>query len=193
MSEKNERNESRNPDEIEADIHETRAHLDHTLHELENRLSPKQFMDSIYEQARNGGANEFFANLGKTIKENPVPFLLTGIGVGWLMMAHRKTNQQSTGQESHGSSYDSSNYRASTTMPARPTASTSAPPPQAGNANRPVETSGSAATPSAIKGTKATHTGTATTSSTTTPTRADTVGEATHLGTGQDGQSPTRT
>ncbi|QJQ96315.1 MULTISPECIES: DUF3618 domain-containing protein [Halomonadaceae] len=81
-------NGRRSPDEIETEIHETRAKLDNTLTELENRLSPAKIMDSAYHHFRNGGANEFFASLGKTIKENPVPFLVTGIGLGWLALSH---------------------------------------------------------------------------------------------------------
>lgn len=96
------KNDSRSPDEIEAEIHRTRQHMNDTLHELEKKLSPKQIMDTAYDRVRNGGANEFLTTFGKTVKQNPVPFLLTGVGLGWLMMSHTQTNQKAPGQQRHG-------------------------------------------------------------------------------------------
>ncbi|MGM0832762.1 MAG: DUF3618 domain-containing protein [Pseudomonadota bacterium] len=85
-------NQHRHPDDIEKDIHQSRERLDSTLHKIEERFSPDQLLHTTYDYLRQGGANEFFSNLGTTIKQNPVPVLLTGAGLGWLML--RQSNPQ---------------------------------------------------------------------------------------------------
>ncbi|RUR53035.1 DUF3618 domain-containing protein [Vreelandella populi] len=83
----------RSTEEIEKDIHRSRERLDSTLHEIEDRFSPQQLLNTSYDYIRHGGANEFVSNLGNTIKQNPVPFLVTTAGLGWLMIAQRNPNQ----------------------------------------------------------------------------------------------------
>jgi hypothetical protein len=78
------------PDEIEQDIAKTRAHIDRTLDVLTARLSPGALVDQALQTARDTGG-EFTLNLGRTIRENPVPAALVGIGVGWLMLAGRRS------------------------------------------------------------------------------------------------------
>ncbi len=77
------------PDEIEQDIAGTRAHIDRTLDVLTARLSPSGLVDQALRTARDTGG-EFTLNLGRTIRENPVPTALLGLGLGWLMLAGRK-------------------------------------------------------------------------------------------------------
>ena len=83
----------RNPEEIEKDINQSRERLDSTLHEIEERFSPQQLLNTSYEYLRHGGANEFVANLSTTIKQNPLPFLVTTAGLGWMMLSQRQPNQ----------------------------------------------------------------------------------------------------
>lgn len=90
-------NQPRSPEEIENEIHETRERLDHTLHELEERFSPQQLMNTTYEYLRQGGANDIASTVGRTIKDNPLPIMVTGIGLGWLLISQRKSNQHDSG------------------------------------------------------------------------------------------------
>lgn len=83
----------RNSEEIERDINQSRERLDSTLHKIEERFSPQQLLNTSYEYLRHGGTNEFVSNLGTTIKQNPLPFLLTSAGIGWLMLAQRNPNE----------------------------------------------------------------------------------------------------
>lgn len=99
----------RSTEEIEKDINQSRERLDSTLHELEERFSPQQLLNTSYEYIRHGGANEFVTNLGTTIKQNPLPFLLTSAGIGWLMLAQRKPNQGRS-QQQYASDIDQSFY-----------------------------------------------------------------------------------
>lgn len=77
------------PDEIEQDITKTRAHIDRTLDVLAARLSPGSLVDQALRTARDTGG-EFTLNLGRTIRDNPVPTALLGVGLGWLMLAGRR-------------------------------------------------------------------------------------------------------
>ncbi|WP_445156797.1 DUF3618 domain-containing protein [Halomonas sp. E14] len=79
----------RKPEEIENEIYQARARLDETLHEIEERFSPQQLMNATYDYLRHGGAHEIADSLGRTVRENPLPVVLTGVGLGWLMLSQR--------------------------------------------------------------------------------------------------------
>ncbi|EHJ93528.1 DUF3618 domain-containing protein [Vreelandella boliviensis] len=97
----------RNSEEIEKDINQSRERLDTTLNEIEERFSPQQLLNTSYEYLRHGGANEFMANLGTTIKQNPLPFLVTTAGLGWMMLSQRQPNR---GQHQFASDTDQRFY-----------------------------------------------------------------------------------
>jgi hypothetical protein len=79
----------KSPDEIEQDIAATREHIDRTLDVLTARLSPSGLVDQALHIARDTGG-EFTLNLGRAIRDNPVPTALIGVGLGWLMFAGRR-------------------------------------------------------------------------------------------------------
>jgi ElaB/YqjD/DUF883 family membrane-anchored ribosome-binding protein len=76
--------------EIEAEIERTRAEMDATLSAIESRLTPGQLLDQGMDYLRNSGGGEFVSNLGATVRRNPVPVTLAGIGIAWLMAANRR-------------------------------------------------------------------------------------------------------
>ncbi|QJQ96318.1 MULTISPECIES: DUF3618 domain-containing protein [Halomonadaceae] len=84
----------RSPEQIEAEIKQSRAHLNDTMHALEDRLSPRRVKQRAYHYGHHNGINEFFSNLGQEIRQHPLPFLVTGVGLGWLFMSQRKASQQ---------------------------------------------------------------------------------------------------
>ncbi len=94
MTDHNDHQDQRSAEEIEKDIHRSRERLDSTLHEIEERFSPQQLLNTSYDYIRHGGANEFVSNLSTTIKQNPLPFLVTTAGLGWLMLAQRNPGSQ---------------------------------------------------------------------------------------------------
>lgn len=84
----------RTPSEIERDIATTRAEMSQTIDAIQERLSPGQLVDQAlhYFKGGNGraltdGAAEFGQNLGRTIRDNPVPLALVVTGLAWLMLA----------------------------------------------------------------------------------------------------------
>lgn len=150
------RYQQRRVDELEADIRQSRAHLNDTLHELESRLSPAQLKRSVtaHMPARNGGEQGFFDSLSRSIREHPMPVLLTGVGLGWLVVSQLRSGSPEHSREGSAGLP----VPRGTTIPARQEA------PQ-----RMV----------------ATHLGTRQGRGNVSPHRPDAIGEATHLGTGQ--------
>ena len=144
-------NERRQPDEIESDIYATRARLDDTLHELEERFSPHYLMDTAFNYVRQGGANDVMAHVGRTVKRNPIPVMLTGIGLGWLMLSQRNS-------KSHAD-------RGTTNLPVRQAETTSVPatthepPPTQTMAQPPRRSVGASATEPGTTGAGTTSTG----------------------------------
>lgn len=84
MNERTNYDSDREPAELERDIDRTRASLGRTVDELEQRLSPGQLLDQALQMTREHGG-EFATNLGRSVKNNPVPMLLTGVGLTWMI------------------------------------------------------------------------------------------------------------
>jgi hypothetical protein len=72
---------------LEQEIAEARDRMTEDIEELRLRVTPGQLVDQITDYARDGAAGEFVTNLGREIRQNPLPLLLAGIGIGWLIVA----------------------------------------------------------------------------------------------------------
>jgi hypothetical protein len=94
-------NESRNPEQIERELEETRTNVDKTINALQEKVSPGQMIDETLGYLSKGseGPKEYFANLGDTLKENPVPTALIAMGIGWLFVSG--SNSRSRNYEGH--------------------------------------------------------------------------------------------
>jgi ElaB/YqjD/DUF883 family membrane-anchored ribosome-binding protein len=79
----------KSPDELEREIETQRASISNLVDSLENRFTPGQLFDQALAYTKGHGA-PFFQNLGATVKNNPVPTVLTGIGLAWLAMSQNK-------------------------------------------------------------------------------------------------------
>lgn len=80
----------RSPEEIQQDIRQTRSQMDDTLDAIQRRLSPSNLMDEALNYLRHGGGTEFTHNFNESVKRNPVPTALVGIGLAWLMMSGKE-------------------------------------------------------------------------------------------------------
>ena len=72
-------------DRIEADINRSRHALNDTIEQLGGKLSPGQMLDEALGLAQ-GQAGQFTGNLGRQVRDNPLPVLLIGAGIGMLFM-----------------------------------------------------------------------------------------------------------
>lgn len=80
-------------EELERETRRTRGRLTATIEQLRVRMTPGQLIDQMIDYTREGPAAEFLRNLGREVRENPVPLVLIGIGVAWLMVASSRTSR----------------------------------------------------------------------------------------------------
>ena len=73
---------------IERDLDQTRSRLGSHLNELQGRLSPGQVIDDMMTYFRGSEGADFGRNLMESVRSNPLPAALTGIGLAWLMASN---------------------------------------------------------------------------------------------------------
>lgn len=95
-------NESKSPEDLEREVDQARNRLGRIASELSDRLSPGELMDQALGMAREHGG-EFGRNLGAQVKNNPMPMILTSIGISWMMMSSGKSSGGS-GTTAYGTS-----------------------------------------------------------------------------------------
>ena len=77
------------PAELEREVRESRADVERTLDAIQDRLSPGQLVDQVARYMRDNGG-EFARNFGDTVRQNPVPVVLVGVGLAWMMLGSRR-------------------------------------------------------------------------------------------------------
>ena len=78
---------------IEREVEQTRRQLSGTLEELRGRMTPGRVVDEVIDYTRDSTAAEFCRNLGREVRENPLPVVLIGIGIAWLLAASSRTSR----------------------------------------------------------------------------------------------------
>src|SRR3712207_1723820 len=76
-----------------AEIERTRADMSETVDAIQERLSPENLKEQAKDRVKEatvGKAQEAGSGLVDTIRQNPLPAALTGIGLGWLFVNARK-------------------------------------------------------------------------------------------------------
>ncbi len=94
-------------DRIEADVQQSRHRLNDTLSELGSKLSPGQILDEGLGLLR-GQAGQFAGKLGRQVRDNPLPVLLVGAGIAWLVASNRMGQSSSEHSEE---AYNQRRYR----------------------------------------------------------------------------------
>jgi ElaB/YqjD/DUF883 family membrane-anchored ribosome-binding protein len=77
-------------DQIERKLEQDREHLRETLGALEDKMSPGRLLDEAMAHF-NTGPKAFASDLTGQIRDNPMPALLTSVGLAWLMMSNGKS------------------------------------------------------------------------------------------------------
>lgn len=83
--------------DLEREGDELRADMDRTLNRIERELSPDKLMDRSMEFFREHGG-DFVKEAGATVRNNPVPVLLTAVGVIWLTAAVASSRSTARGR-----------------------------------------------------------------------------------------------
>jgi ElaB/YqjD/DUF883 family membrane-anchored ribosome-binding protein len=83
----NAHDENLQPEHIESEIAHTRAEVSSTIDAIQRKLTPGQLMDQAVDYFRTSAPADFGANLSRSIRDNPIPVALVGVGIAWLMMS----------------------------------------------------------------------------------------------------------
>jgi ElaB/YqjD/DUF883 family membrane-anchored ribosome-binding protein len=75
---------------IERDLGRTRARLDANIDTLQQKFAPGDLVDQAVNYFKEGGGMEFGRDLGRSVRANPLPIALIGVGLGWLMLSGKK-------------------------------------------------------------------------------------------------------
>ena len=78
----------KSPEVLQHEVDAARERLGVRLDTLSHRLSPGELLDQALSTVKEHGG-EFSHNLGSQVKQNPLPMILTGVGLSWLMMGTR--------------------------------------------------------------------------------------------------------
>jgi ElaB/YqjD/DUF883 family membrane-anchored ribosome-binding protein len=79
-------------EDLRAEIQRTRSHMESTVSELQERLSPshvKRELQSKVSDVTVGKVKRASGNFVDMVKENPVPSALAALGIGWLLISRR--------------------------------------------------------------------------------------------------------
>ena len=92
---------SDDPREIEQKIDQKRADISYTLRQLEAQISPNHYMNQGLGIVREHG-NDLIRTVGRTFKENPAPFIVSGAALAWLALS--ASSRQGSAHNSDGGS-----------------------------------------------------------------------------------------
>ncbi|RUT28613.1 DUF3618 domain-containing protein [Arsenicitalea aurantiaca] len=70
--------------QLEREVEAQRHRVEDTIDQIGQRLSPGQLVDELMNYTKSGGG-EFAANLGNSLKANPLPVALMGVSLAWLI------------------------------------------------------------------------------------------------------------
>ena len=79
-----------------AEIERTRADMSETVDAIQDRLSPESLKEQAKDRVKEatvGKAQGAGSTIVETVRANPVPAALTGIGLGWLLVSARRQSQ----------------------------------------------------------------------------------------------------
>src|SRR3712207_1087798 len=79
------------------EIERTRADMSETVDAIQERLSPENLKEQAKDRVKEatvGRAQEAGSGIVETIRANPLPAALTGIGLGWLLVSARRSRSE---------------------------------------------------------------------------------------------------
>lgn len=79
----------KSPETIEREIDAQRASIGNIVDALESKFTPGQVFDQALSFMQSNGTT-FLSNLGTSVRNNPVPAVVTSVGLLWLMMSQNR-------------------------------------------------------------------------------------------------------
>src|SRR5439155_22330322 len=76
-------------EQLERETEQTRTQIANTLDELRTCMTPGHVLDQLADRVSDGAAAAFAQNLKHQTVNNPLPVVLIGAGLAWLMLGPR--------------------------------------------------------------------------------------------------------
>ena len=92
--------------QIEREVEASRANLEETVEALKGKMSLGQMVDEAAGYFKDSGGGEIVANLGRQMRDNPLPLALVGLGLAWLMSGRGHPHISSHRHDAYGTGYD---------------------------------------------------------------------------------------
>ncbi|WP_339499654.1 DUF3618 domain-containing protein [Pseudomonas silesiensis] len=89
MSREFEAEAEKSPEAIEREIDAQRASIGNIVDALESKFTPGQVFDQALSMMQSNGTT-FLTNLGTSVRNNPMPVVLTSVGLLWMMMSQNR-------------------------------------------------------------------------------------------------------
>lgn len=91
--------------DVQQDVHEARQRVDRTLSEIEEHFAPGQLFERAvdYMREHSEGIGQFGRNMGRTMRDHPVPVVLVGAGLAALAVSALRGRR-------HGDYYERGGY-----------------------------------------------------------------------------------
>lgn len=91
--------------DVQQDVHEARQRVDRTLSEIEEHFAPGQLFERAahYMRQNSEGIGQFGRNMGRTMRDHPVPVFLVGAGLAALAVSALRGRR-------HGDYYERGGY-----------------------------------------------------------------------------------
>ncbi len=70
---------------LEREVEASRAHVEETVEALRERMSVGDIVNEATRYFKESGGGDVAARLGQQVRDNPLPLLLVGVGLAWLM------------------------------------------------------------------------------------------------------------
>jgi hypothetical protein len=105
------------PEQLERDIAATRMEIDSTLAAIQDKLSPGQILDQALRYTKDNGG-QLAGNVGRSVRDNPIPLALVGIGLSWLMVSGSRGDDDLPSRPTTGEDRSSVRERAAHTADA---------------------------------------------------------------------------
>jgi hypothetical protein len=85
----------KDPARVQHDVQDIMSEMGETLQAIQERFSPGEMLDQFLRGIRGfgRGSGVFATNLGRSVRENPLPAALIGGGIGALLLSARRSRR----------------------------------------------------------------------------------------------------
>jgi hypothetical protein len=74
---------------LERQSERSRGRVADLIDELRERVVPSEMVDQFIDLSGDGATGDFVRNLSQQVRRNPLPYVLIGAGLAWLMFSER--------------------------------------------------------------------------------------------------------